>query len=249
MINNRLRFFLNRVINVLRPAPRYLPLTVNQVLANQDGLDLVQRFNDFYYTSGISRNLNWRGMEMIKNPCDLWIMVELIQQLRPAIILETGTHYGASATFYADIAKICDIPCTVITIDINPKWDFDPETKNIISLAGYSVDPAIVQKAELIIKEKTSKDQGHVMVMLDADHSEANVTKELELFHPLVTRDSYLIVEDTNVNGHPVAPTHGPGPWEAVDKFLTGHANFVPDRSCERFLLTFNPRGWLKRVS
>jgi cephalosporin hydroxylase len=248
-MNNRLRFFLNRVINVLRPAPRYLPLTVEQVLANQNSLDLVQGFNNLYYSSGVAGNLDWRGMEMIKNPCDLWVMAELIQRLRPAIILETGTHYGGSAAFYADIAKICDIPCTVITIDINPKWNFDPGTKNIISLVGYSVDPAIVQQAEMIIKKETSENRGHVIVMLDADHSEANVSKELELFHPLVTLDSYLIVEDTNVNGHPVAPSHGPGPWEAVDQFLASHANFLPDRYCERFLLTFNPRGWLKRVA
>lgn len=248
-MNSRLRFFLNRVINVLRPSPRYLPLTVDQVLATPNGLDLVQRFHSLYYSSGVSGNLNWRGIEMIKNPCDLWVIIELIQQLRPAVILETGTHYGGSATFYADIAQICDIPCTVITIDINPKWNFNPKTKNIISLVGNSVDPGIVQQAGIIIKEKTSEHHGHVIVILDADHSEENVTRELELFHSFVTQDSYLIVEDTNVNGHPVDPAHGPGPWEAVDKFLAGHANFVPDSTCERFLLTFNPRGWLKRIS
>ena len=248
-MNNRLRLLVNRVINVLRPTPRYLPLTVDQVLANQNSHDLVQGFNYLYYSSGVSRNLNWRGMEMIKNPCDLWNIVELMQRLRPAVILETGTHYGGSATFYADMAKILDIPCTVITIDINPKWNFDPGTKNIISLVGYSVNPSIVQRAELIINDKTSQNPGHVMVLLDSDHSEANVTHELELFHPFVTRDSYLIIEDTNINGHPVAPTHGPGPWEAVDRFLASHADFVPDRDCERFLLTFNPRGWLKRVN
>lgn len=248
-MNNRLRFFVNRIINVLRPKPQYIPIAVDQIMASADGLDLIQRFNYLYYSSGVARNLNWRGMEMIKNPCDLWNIVELIQRLRPAVILETGTHYGASATFYADMAKIMDIPCTVITIDINPKWNFDPKTKNIISLVGYSVDTYIVKKIESIIKDRTSQKQGHILVMLDADHAEANVTKELEMFHSFVTRDSYLIVEDTNVNGHPVAPDHGPGPWEAVDKFLAGHANFVADRNCERFLLTFNPRGWLKRIA
>jgi cephalosporin hydroxylase len=247
-MNNRLRFFLNRVINVLRPKPQYVPLAVSQILTAADALDLVQRFNYLYYSSGVSRNLNWRGMEMIKNPCDLWNIVELMQRLRPAVILETGTHYGASAIFYADIAKILDIPSIVITIDINPKWTIAPETKNIISLVGYSVDPTIVQKAESIVKNITCKNPGHVMVMLDSDHSETNVTQELELFHPFVSCDSYLIIEDTNINGHPVAPNHGPGPWEAVDRFLVSHSNFIPDRDCERFLLTFNPRGWLKRV-
>ena len=64
------------------------------------------------------------------------------------------------------------------------------------------------------------------MVTLDSDHSEENVTRELQLYCPFVTPDSYLVVEDTNVNGHPAAEDHGPGPWEAVEKFLTAHTAF-----------------------
>jgi cephalosporin hydroxylase len=247
-VNYRLRLFLNRAINFFRPKPRYAPLTVDQIMASQEGLDLIQRFNDFYYSSGISQKLNWRGIEMIKNPCDLWIIVELMQRLRPAIILETGTHYGGSAIFYADMANILDIPCIIITIDINPKWIIDPKTKNIISLVGYSTDLSIVQKVKVTVKQHSETNPGHIVVILDSDHSEANVLKELELYSHLVTLDSYIIVEDTNINGHPSAPSHGPGPWEAVDRFLANNSNFIPDRNCERFLLTFNPRGWLKRV-
>jgi cephalosporin hydroxylase len=86
------------------------------------------------------------------------------------------------------------------------------------------------------------------LVTLDSDHSEENVTRELELYSPLVAPDSYLVVEDTNVNGRPAAEDHGPGPGEAVEKFLTAHKEFVHDRKCERHLLTFFPGGWLKRI-
>src|SRR5437660_9380240 len=59
--------------------------------------------------------------------------------------------------------------------------------------------------------------------------------------------DLYLIVEDTSVNGHPTFPEFGPGPMEAVDRFLSENDEFVIDQRCERFLMTLNPRGYLRR--
>jgi len=64
----------------------------------------------------------------------------------------------------------------------------------------------------------------------------------------LVTTGSYLIVEDTNINGHPARPGWGPGPMEAVETFLRETAAFVIDRGREKFMLTFNPNGYLKRI-
>ena len=62
-----------------------------------------------------------------------------------------------------------------------------------------------------------------------------------------VTPGSYVIVEDTNVNDHPVYASHGPGPWEAVEWFLARRSDFAVDASMHRHHLTFNPRGYLKR--
>jgi cephalosporin hydroxylase len=64
----------------------------------------------------------------------------------------------------------------------------------------------------------------------------------------MVTVGSYLIVEDTSVNGHPVMPSFGPGPWEAVQEFLTTTNDFERDESMEKFLLTSNRSGFLRRV-
>lgn len=86
------------------------------------------------------------------------------------------------------------------------------------------------------------------MVILDSDHSQSHVAKELASYPEFVTRGSYLIVEDTAVNGHPVAREHGPGPMEALDDFLKTNNSFEIDRSREKFLLTFNPRGYLRKV-
>ena len=247
-MNYQLRSFINRVVNFVRPKPRFIPLTSAQILKSNEGLDLVERFNDLFYSSGVAESLNWRGMPMVKNPCDLWMVIELIQRLRPKIIVETGTHYGGSATFYADIAAVLGLHCTVITIDFNPKWSFDPLEKGIISLIGYSIEPSIIKKVSDIITKANTYDPGPVMVMLDSDHSEANVSAELQLYSSFVTRGSYLIVEDTNINGHPSFPSHGPGPWEAVEKFLKDNKNFVIDLDCQRYLLTSNPNGWLRRI-
>ena len=70
---------------------------------------------------------------------------------------------------------------------------------------------------------------------------------ELQTYSPLVTPGSYLVVEDTNLNGHPVEPDHGPGPMEAVESFLKDHDEFAHDPAMDKFFLTFNPRGYLKR--
>jgi cephalosporin hydroxylase len=74
------------------------------------------------------------------------------------------------------------------------------------------------------------------------------VLDELATYHRLVTPGSYLVVEDTNINGHPVLADFGPGPMEALDGFLPLHPEFVVDQTRENFFLTFNPRGFLRRL-
>ncbi len=107
-------------------------------------------------------------------------------------------------------------------------------------LISSSVDPATVDavKSRLRTGER-------VMVVLDSDHHREHVLREMELYGPLVTPGQYLIVEDTNINGNPVAHYYGPGPKEALEEFLPKHPDFTVDRSREKFFLTFNPGGFL----
>ena len=88
-----------------------------------------------------------------------------------------------------------------------------------------------------------------VMVILDSDHTRDHVLAELRAYAPIVTPGQYLVVEDSNINGHPVFPGFGPGPMEALQAFLAETGEFEVDRSREKFLVTFNPGGYLRKRS
>jgi cephalosporin hydroxylase len=244
--NYKLRSTYNRLLAYLKPAPLKIPTDAVEILNDLKGASIVDQFNDMYYRTG--RSMTYAGVPIIKNPCDLWVFMEMLYSCKPAVVIETGTAHGGSATFYADMARTFGIDCKVITIDINPKWTYDPATKGITSLVGYSTDPAIFRKVTDIVRAASPKHDRPVMLALDSDHSENNVLQELRLYSDLVTIGSYALVEDTNVNGHPSFAGHGAGPWEAVRKFLAEDSRFEVDTSCQRHLLTFNPDGWLKRV-
>ena len=72
--------------------------------------------------------------------------------------------------------------------------------------------------------------------------------EEMKLYSQFVAVDSYMIVEDTHVSGHPIKWEYGKGPFEAVNKFLKTNDDFVVDKECEKFIMTFNPNGYLKRI-
>jgi cephalosporin hydroxylase len=121
---------------------------------------------------------------------------------------------------------------------------FDPLWKKYVDFYhGSSTDPAIVARI-------AAKAQGRkVLVTLDSDHSMKRVLEELPMYAPLVSRGSYLIVEDTHLDGVPTHPEQGAGPMAAVRQFLSENAgrDFTQDLSREAMLMTFNPGGWLRR--
>jgi cephalosporin hydroxylase len=86
------------------------------------------------------------------------------------------------------------------------------------------------------------------LVILDSDHARDHVRREIDLYRQFVPIGGYMIVEDTNVNGFPTYLNHGPGPMEAVYDYLRDHDDFIVDRKRERFVLTLNPCGYLKRL-
>lgn len=201
----------------------------------------IDRFHKFYYHSGVASETYWLGIEAHKCPLDLWIYQEIIYKTRPDVIIESGTAYGGSALF---LASICDLVNhgEILTIDIEKKKG-RPRHKRIRYLAGSSTSKKIVEKVKRLIGGKNK-----VMVVLDSDHHKEHVLKELRIYSKFVTKGNYLIVEDTNLNGHPVKPDFGPGPMEAVARFLRENKDFVIDRDKEKLYLTFNPKGYLQKI-
>jgi cephalosporin hydroxylase len=89
--------------------------------------------------------------------------------------------------------------------------------------------------------------EAEVMVILDSDHTYDHVSAEIDRYSPLVTLGQFLIVEDTMLNGHPVHDDFGPGPMEAVETFLQASNEFTLDPIGDKFLVSFNPKGYLRR--
>jgi cephalosporin hydroxylase len=216
-----------------------------QPLLSASEREIVNRFHELYYQrwveGGDTINLTWFGHALWKCPLDLWMYQELIVRTRPDVLVETGTYEGGSALFFATLFdRLGD--GRVITIDVEPRPAVWPMHHHILHLTGSSIDPAVVRRVRDEVGAATA------MVVLDSDHTEAHVYGELSAYHDLVRPGHYLVVEDTNVNGHPAYPAFGPGPAEAVTRFLAEHTSFQVDATCERFLMTLNPGGYLLRV-
>ncbi|HEV3168102.1 MAG TPA: CmcI family methyltransferase [Isosphaeraceae bacterium] len=204
---------------------------------------IVDDFHKLYYllepqTWG---NTKWFGTDTLKCPFDLWTYQEILHEVQPDLIVETGTWGGGSALFLASMFDLMNRG-SVVTIDIEEKPG-RPQHQRITYMLGSSTAPEIVQRVRSMIGA-----DDRVLVILDSDHSKDHVLRELEIYSDLVTPGSYVIVEDSNVNGHPVSPSFGPGPMEALREFLGRDQRFEIDRTREKFMLTFNPSGYLRRT-
>jgi len=204
---------------------------------------IVNQFHRHYYRrfQGDIGATRWMGTTVNKCPTDLWIYQEVMSSVRPEVIVETGTAQGGSALY---LANLCDLlgQGRVISVDIAENGE-RPQHPRITYLSGSSTDPDMVAHVRQLIG-----DDAPVLVILDSDHSEPHVRAELAEYADMVTPNSFLIVEDTNVNGHPVLPEHGPGPMEAVLDFLSNDDRFVVDYDRERHMMTYNPNGFLRRI-
>lgn len=200
-------------------------------------------FHTLYYDSTIWSRTSWLGLPVRKCPLDLWVYQELLTALKPDLIIECGTDYGGGALYLACLCELLGHG-QVLTIDIEHRPPTMPQHPRLRYLLGSSISPPVITQ----VRERAAAAQ-RVFVILDSDHRKAHVLQELQCYSEFVTVGSYLIVEDTNLNGYPVAPAHGEGPMEAVKEFVARRRDFVIDPQQERFHLTFNPRGYLRKVA
>ena len=238
---------LNKIIDRLK----YEIKTVRRLLYHRlyvspkSEKEVVERFHQLFYNAHLFGETwgktRWLGVPTLKCPLDMWVYQEILFEERPDLIVECGTASGGSALY---LASVCDLigHGKILTVDLDEQPD-RPGHPRITYLRGSSTSGDILDQVRAAIRPAD-----RVLVILDSDHHQSHVLEELRLYGPLVSPGSRLIVEDTNLNGHPIDPEFGPGPMEAVEELLKTHPEFEVDSSKEKFLMTFNPRGYLKKI-
>jgi cephalosporin hydroxylase len=197
-------------------------------------------------------NFTWLGLPIIKFPNDILVMQEVIWRVKPDIIIETGIARGGSLIFFASLLKLINKKGLVVGIDIDIKKNNQiairkhPLYKHIKLLKGSSTSKKIVEKLNKYLFKKK------VLVVLDSMHTENHVLQELEIYSKIVTKNSYLIVQDTFVEFFP--KNHfknrpwdkGNNPLTAIKKFLKSNKNYSIDENISaKAGITENPMGYL----
>jgi len=184
----------------------------------------------------------WMGVPAYKNPLDAWIYQEILHEVRPTAIVEIGGARGGSTLYFAHLLDLLG-EGKVVSIDVD-RSRFEARHPRIEVLTGDSASPDIVSQVKAAIAGQ------RVLVIHDGDHTKRQVLVDLEAYAPLVSPGSYLIVEDGIIDlfepGDSIG-TMDEGPLAAVEEFLKRHPEFVVDRERERYLLTYNPHGFLRR--
>lgn len=203
-----------------------------------------------------SYNFCWMGRPIIQFPQDILAMQEIIWDIKPDLIIETGIAHGGSLVFYASMLELLGGDGQVLGIDVDirehnrSEIEKHPMFKRITMIQGSSTDNIVLKQIYEIAKDKKC-----IMVVLDSNHTHDHVLKELELYSPLVTKGSYLVVFDTVVEDmhedfFPDRPWRkGNNPKTAVWQFLKSNSRFEIDRQIEdKLLITVAPNGYLKCI-
>jgi cephalosporin hydroxylase len=204
--------------------------------------DLRDAFTNAYYRSLAWRETRWLGRRVSLAATDLVTYQEILTDVRPDWVIETGSQGGGHALF---LASICDLLGHGRVISVVPRHD--PKWPQHQRLQYVSAAPHTPEARELVCK--VVGDAPHAVVILGSRTRRDRTRREFELFAPFVPVGSYLIVEHTVLNGFPVDASFGPGPHEALRRLMNLHGEFLADTARERHALTFNQGGFLRRIS
>ena len=200
-------------------------------------------------------NFEWLGRPIIQFPQDLQVLQEIIWQVKPDLIIETGIAHGGGLVFYASMLELLG-KGEVIGIDIDirehnrKKIEEHKMYKHISMISGSSIDKKVVERVTKIVKKHKK-----VLVCLDSMHTHKHVLSELNLYSKFVSKDSYIVAMDTIVEIMPSSWSKdrpwdkGNSPATAVKAFLKKNQDFIVDQKIEdKLLITSCLGGYLKRV-
>ena len=209
-----------------------------------------------------SYNFRWMGIPIIQYPQDIVAMQEIIYELKPDLIIETGVAHGGSIVFYASLLELNALDggpnnAKIIGIDIDirahnlSKLEKHSMFSRMELIEGSSVSEDVVNKVYEI-----AKGFNKILLILDSNHTEEHVLSELWAYSDLVSIGSYCVVFDTAIEDLP-DELHSDRPWgkgnnpkSAVFKFLAKNSNFVIDAGIdEKIQISVAPSGYLKRVN
>ena len=245
---------------------------INALGKNIDAQGLSRIWSRETNRNGYTYNFTWQGRPIIQYPQDMVAMQELIWEIKPDLIIETGIAHGGSLVFSASLLALldmCDAIGTgekldpnvsrrkVLGIDIDIRAhnrvaiEAHPMAKRIHMIQGSSISAEVVRQVKEI-----AMPYKRILVCLDSNHTHDHVLAELEAYAPLVSRDSYCVVFDTLIDDMPAdmfpGRSWGPGnnPKTAVREYLKSHPEFEIDRRIQhKLLITVAPDGYLKRVA
>lgn len=204
-----------------------------------------------------SYHFTWLGLPIIQFPQDIIALQEIIWEVKPDLIIETGIARGGSLIFSASMLEMINEDGHILGIDIDIRKENrlaienHPLNKRITMLEGSSVDKDIAEKVYKVAQNKKK-----ILIVLDSNHTHEHVKKELDLYANLVSIGSYCVVFDTIIEDMPKKWDWGSRTWgvgnnpkTAVFKFLKSNDNFEIDKSIDnKLLISVAPDGYLKRV-
>lgn len=198
-------------------------------------MDLMAKTNNY-------DDVTWLGYPVWQNVLDLWTIQEAISEVRPELLIECGTNRAGAAMFYASLLDLLGNG-QIVTIDVQKMHN--REHPRVTQLLGSSTSRQVAERVRRIVDSV----EGPVMAILDSDHSQRHVADELEVYAPVVTPGSLLLVQDGIIDELPTGRPHRPGPRPAIRDFLAAHPEYRRDeRLGNRFLITHHPEGWLRRL-
>jgi cephalosporin hydroxylase len=195
-----------------------------------------------YHTGILFDKVTWMGLPAWKNVLDAWIYQEIVHAVRPEIIIEIGNAHGGSTLYLAHLLDLVGRG-EVIAVDIDHS-QFQARHPRITTVTGDSLAPETLARVAELARGR----QG--LVIHDGDHSREHVLADLRAYAQFVQPGGYFIVEDTIIDLFRAGDGLGSvnGPLGAVEQFVGEDPRFQIDAEREVFVLTFNPRGYLKRV-